>query len=193
HPNTNVLTVGCHLEVEVDQGSGLGNLPMDTVGGEVGGTAGGVKVEITDLTEEVVLVGVPLVLSTTVGIRVEHADSVKVGSHDEGWAVVGITNQLTEVVHDDGSGDQVLSGGEVNDGGGESGGSAVVTTAGTRRNGGVDASSVIRDTISSAAEIHNITEDLVVTGAGIEGWGSVSNGAYPHLISLDVPTSDLLI
>ncbi|CAG7729677.1 unnamed protein product, partial [Allacma fusca] len=25
HPNTNVLTVGCHLEVEVDQGSGLGN------------------------------------------------------------------------------------------------------------------------------------------------------------------------
>lgn len=74
--------------------------------------------EVANLTEKVVLIGVPVGTSVSVWVGVNDSHAGEGSSGLENRQVGSITNELRVVVLDDWLGDDIGSRGEVNDGGG---------------------------------------------------------------------------
>jgi len=185
-PDTLGGTPDVHFKVNVDEGSGLSDLPMNTGRLKSIISKSEVNHEVTDLTEEVVLVDVPLAIAFAgVGIRVENSHTGEGGGSHEDGSVIGISDQLREVVHDNGGGNEVASGWEVNNGGLNGGRTAVVSASAAGGNGSVDTGRVVLDSVSSTAKVHNISVHLVVGGILVEGHVSVSNVGNPQIIGLE--------
>lgn len=97
-------SVGAHVEDNVLEGSSLSDLPVDT------GTCSnrhsrGVDDEVADLTEEVVLVRIPVYASISIRIAVNQSNASKACSSLDGWDRDGITNELGIVKLDKGRAD----------------------------------------------------------------------------------------
>lgn len=110
--------------MDVGHGGCLSHLPVE--GGRLLGRGlANVDVEVADLAVKVGLLNVPLVagLVGNVDVALDGAQADKVLAGDDGRDVVGVAHELRVVHGVDGSGNQVLSGREVDeralDGGGE--------------------------------------------------------------------------
>ncbi|KAI6772738.1 hypothetical protein HG530_003696 [Fusarium avenaceum] len=155
-----------HLEDDVLERSGLGNLPVDTGSRTLGHTSK-VNLEVTDLAEEVVLVGVPVGTVGVVGIGIDDSHTLEVGRRLENGKLTEITNHVGVVVGENRLGDNVGTRREVNNSRGNSGRVAALAATVAIRKGGVDGRSVVRAAITLGAVILDVTEDLVVASTAI--------------------------
>lgn len=123
-----VAAIGSHVENDVLETGGLGNLPVDTGTGS-GGHRGQVDDEVADLAEEVVLVGEPVDASVSVRVCVNdgHADEASGGL--QGWWLGEISDHLRVVVLGQWLADHVGSGGEVDETWGDSRGVTALAAA----------------------------------------------------------------
>lgn len=151
HEDTNLL-VGVsaaldHLEADVLQAGGLGNLPVDA-GSLALVETGQIDDNIADATEEVVLVGVPVAAVVLVGIGVNDSDTLeRRGSLDDGH-VEGISHDLGIVVLDDRLGDDISARREVDKSRSSRGRVTALSTAASRGYGHIDSGRVIRAPIT---------------------------------------------
>ena len=164
HEDTLLLVggrLGVHVELDVLERSGLGNLPVNT-GTSIAHTSK-IDLEVSDLTEEVVLVGPPVVASVIIRIRVDDTNTLETSVGLDGGDGVEVTNEVSVVVRNDGSGNKVSSGREVDDGRG--GGLGVTTLSATRAisDGAVDSSGIVGGTVTFGTVVGDVTEDLVVS------------------------------
>lgn len=163
HEDTELLGSGAgnHVEDNVLEGGGLGSLPVDTStrGLRHGGQ---VDLEVADLTEEVVLVGEPVVAVGIVWVRVDDSHALEAGSSLEGRWVHGIANELGVVVLDDRLADEVGTRREVDNGGGDSGRVASLTAAASGGDGVVDGISRVPRTSWVGTKVSDdVTVELV--------------------------------
>ncbi|CAG9937310.1 unnamed protein product [Clonostachys rosea f. rosea IK726] len=161
-----------HEELDVLERGGLGNLPVDTSTRGLG-LGGDVDLEVANLSEEVVLVGEPVVTGVGVGVGVDDSHALEVGTGLEGGDIRKITNQVGVVVGNDGLGDNVGTRGEVDESGsGGAGVAAQTASVVASSDGSVDGNSVIRGTITLGTVVFDVTEDGVVATTGAEGNGA---------------------
>ncbi|CAG9998128.1 unnamed protein product [Clonostachys byssicola] len=161
-----------HEELDVLERGGLGNLPVDTSTRGLG-LGGDVNLEVANLSEEVVLVGEPVVTGVGVRVCVNDSHALEVGTGLEGGDIREITNHVSVVVGNDGLGDNVGTRGEVDESGsGGAGVAAKTASVVASSDGSVDGISVIRGTITLGTEVFDVTEDGVVTATGAEGNGA---------------------
>lgn len=132
-----------HLEADVLQAGGLGNLPVDA-GSLALVETGQVDNEVADATEEVVLVGVPVAAVVLVGVGVNDSDSLeRRGGLNDGH-VEGISHDLGIVVLDDRLGDDIGARREVDKSRSSCGRVTALSTAASRGDGHVDSGRVVR-------------------------------------------------
>ncbi|CAH0048977.1 unnamed protein product [Clonostachys solani] len=158
-----------HEELDVLERGGLGNLPVNTSLG----LGSDIDLEVANLSEEVVLVGEPVVTGISIRVRVDDSHALEVGTGLEGRDIREVTNQVGVVVGNDGLGDNVGTRGEVDESG--SGGARVAAQTASvvaSSDGSVDGNSVIRGTITLGTVVFDVTEDGVVATAGAEGNGA---------------------
>ena len=101
--------------------------------------------KVADLTEEVVLVGIPLCTATSwnIWIGVKHGKALKVGGSLDDREIVRIANKLCVVVLNDRPANKVGTRREVDNGWFDGRGIAALATSRARGDGGVDCSSVV--------------------------------------------------
>ncbi|CAI6089739.1 unnamed protein product [Clonostachys chloroleuca] len=158
-----------HEELDVLERGGLGNLPVDTSLG----LGGDVDLEVANLSEEVVLVGEPVVTGVSVRVGVDDSHALEVGTGLEGGDIRKITNQVGVVVGNDGLGDNVGTRGEVDESGsGGAGVAAQTASVVASSDSSVDGNSVIRGTITLGTVVFDVAEDGVVATTGAEGNGA---------------------
>ncbi len=124
HENAELLVVVAafdHLEADVLQTSSLSDLPMDP-GTCRSRKACQVNDEVSDLTEEVVLVGVPICPGIGIRVGVNNCDAYKIGSSFEDGQADGISDELRVVQLNNRLADNVGTGRKVDDGWGDGGG-----------------------------------------------------------------------
>lgn len=135
-----------HLEKKVLQCTGLTNLSVNTSWCQglsilVGSSGHRLEVEdeIANLSKELVLGNVPIdTRAGDIGVDIHEGNSSKgLASLDDG-PVIGITDELCEVVLDDGSADLVGTGWEVNQSWANGSASAVLATSVTIHDGSID-------------------------------------------------------
>lgn len=101
-----------HVEDDVLEARSLGDLPVDS-------SASGrrhssqINDEVPNLTEEVVLIGVPIGTSILIWIRVNDGDSLEACCALDGWWRAGVTDKLGVIELDDWFADEVVAGWEV--------------------------------------------------------------------------------
>lgn len=172
HEDTQLLvrgtTVLTHVEDNIVQTGGLGDLPVDA-GTLVEWHVLDVDDKVANLAEEVVLVGPPVAAVILVGISVNHGHAFKVGGGLESRRVDGITDHLGVVVGNDRLADAVGAGREVHKTGSRGLRGAAETTAVLVADGPVDGLGIIGGAIALGTVVLNIAEDLVVGRVGVEG------------------------
>lgn len=163
--------VGVHVEDNVLKTSGLSNLPVDT-SASLGTQVGDVNDEVANLTEKVVLVGVPVGTVILVRVRVDDSHADKAGSGLEGGNINGITNKLSVISLHNGLADHVSTGREVDEG--RLGSLRVTAETATRAVGDsrVDGIGVISRSVTLGTIVHHVAEDLV--GAVVSKDGSLA-------------------
>jgi hypothetical protein len=97
-------SVGAHVEDNVLKRSSLSNLPMDTSASSDRHSRG-VDDEVADLTEEIVLVRIPVDTSISIRITIDQSNASKASSSLDSWYRNGITNELGIVKLDKGCAD----------------------------------------------------------------------------------------
>ena len=154
-----VITLS-HDEIDVLKRCSLCNLPMDARS-----SCGLSKVhdKVADLSEEVVLVDVPVGAAILVWIAVEDCHALEVRGRLDGRLRDSVTNQLSVVVHDDWLADPICARGEVDHGREDRGGVAEISTAIATRDGEVDGIGVVSHAVTFGSElgICDIAENLV--------------------------------
>lgn len=98
----------------------LSDLPVDT-STRACGHGGQINDKVADLAVEVVLVGVPVGSPTRVGIRVNDCYALEGRICFEDWKIGGISDELSVVVLDDRSLDEICSRGKEDDRRGDGG------------------------------------------------------------------------
>ena len=147
---------------------------------------GHVDDEVSNLAEEVVLVGIEV---DTRAVRVRNAWNVWVGI-DQGnalesrrplddWEVDSITNNLSVVWHNDGLGDDVGTGRKVDDGRLGSRRVASLTAAAISKHGLVDGGGVVGRAIALGTKIHDIAEDTIVVSVVRRDCALTSDLSHP--------------
>lgn len=160
-------TISAHVEDNILQTGSLCNLPVNTsTVSEWHGRE--INVEVSDLTEEVVLVGEPVDSTIFIWVGIDDSHASEVGSGLEGWNVESITDHVGVVVLLQRSADHVRPWWEVDEGRCDSRRVATLSTAVAGSNGAVDGSSVVAGAIALGAEILDVAIDLVV-------WVTISN------------------
>ena len=134
---------------------------VDTGTGALGHTSQ-VDLEVANLAEEVVLVGVPVGTVVVVRVDIDDSHTFEVGGGLQDGEVADITNHVGVVVGKKGLGDNVGTGREVNKSGSNSLRITTLAAAVAVREGRVDGFGVIRASITLGAVILDIAEDLVV-------------------------------
>lgn len=188
HEDTLLLVVVAlvldHVELDVLERGSLGNLPVNTSASSLR-LSSEVNLEVANLAEEVVLVGVPVVASVVVGVGVDDGNAGKVGSRLDGRNVDSITNKLSVVVLDDGLGNKVGTRGEVDKSRRGSTGVTALATATTVSDGAVDSIGIISSAVTSGAVILYVAEDLEVVAAVSNGTLALNVGEPPARVSAD--------
>ena len=156
-----------HLENNVLQTGGLRNLPVDTSGGLC---SRDVDNKVTDLTVEVVLVGVPVgsIATWDIGVGIDQAHTFEVGSGLQDRHVQWVTDELGVVVLNDGLADDVGTGREVDESGGSGCGVAALTTTVAVSDNLVNDFGIVSNTIALGSQLLDVTEDLVGLWVGVE-------------------------
>lgn len=167
-----------HLEDNVLKRGGLGNLPVDTGAGALGHTSE-VDLEVANLAEEVVLVGVPVGAVVVVGIDVDDSHTLKVGSGLEDGEIVHITNHVSVVVRKDGLGDDIGTGRKVNKSGSDGSRVTALAAATAIREGGVDSRGVIGASITLGTVVLDVAENLVISGIAVGNGTLTLDGGHP--------------
>lgn len=166
-----------HVELDVLEGSSLGDLPVDTGTNSLGHTSQ-INLEVANLTEEVVLVGEPID-TVVVGVRVNDGHALKVGSSLESRERGDITDELSVVVGNNGLGDDIGTRGEVDKSRSDGGGIATLSTSVALADGGIDGSGIVGASIALCTVVLDVAEDLVASGI-TESYSSLTlNGAEP--------------
>lgn len=165
HKDTKLLvsasTISAHIEDNILQTGSLRNLPVNTsTVGEWHGRE--VNIKVSDLTEEVVLVGKPVDSTIFIWVGIDDSHASEVGSGLECWNVESITDHVGVVVLLQWSADHVRSWWEVDEGWCDSRRVATLSTAVTGSNGAIDGSSVVAGAIALGAVILDVAIDLVV-------------------------------
>jgi hypothetical protein len=91
-----VATISSHVENNVLQTSCLCNLPMNT-SADIHRHCGSINDEVSNLTEKVILIGIPIGAPSSVWIRVDQSDTLEVGGSLDGWNGDSITHKLRVV------------------------------------------------------------------------------------------------
>lgn len=167
-----------HLEDNVLERSSLGDLPVDT-GTRSLGHAGEVDLEVSDLAEKVVLVGVPVVALVVVGVAVDDGHAGKVGGGLENGKGLDIADHVGVVVGEDGLGDDVGAGREVNKSRADGARVAAETAAVAIREGGVDGLGIVSSAITLGTVVLDVSEDLVIGRATVGDGTLTLNGCEP--------------
>lgn len=171
HKDTKLLvgapTISAHVEDDILQTGSLRNLPVNssTVGEW---HASKINVEVSDLTEKVVLVGKPIDSTILIWVGINDSHASEVGSGLDGWNVESITDHVGVVVLLQWSADHVRSWWKVNQSRGDSRRVATLSAAVAGSNGAIDGGSVVAGAIALGAEILDIAVNLVV-------WVTISN------------------
>lgn len=136
-----------HLKANVLQAGSLSNLPVDTGSGALRHSRE-IDNEVANRAEEVVLVGVPVGTVIVVRVGVDNSNTLESRSGLQSGNIERITNHLGVVVLDDGLGDNIGTGWEVNQSRSNSGRVAVFSTAVARRDSLVNGIGVISGAIT---------------------------------------------
>ena len=104
--------------------------------------------EVPNLTEEVVLVGVPVVAVVVIHVGIDDCDTLKRRCRLQHWRSDSITNKLRVIVLYDRSADDIGARRKVNESGNDSGRIASLPTSVARGYSVVDRSSVVRRTVT---------------------------------------------
>lgn len=142
-----VTSTSNHLEANVLQTGGLGNLPVNTRP-RVRGQGGQVDDEVTNLPEEIVLIGVPILSPLVIWIRIDDRNPHKGRSGLERGKGLGITHKLGKVELNDGSTDQIRAGWEIDQSGGYGGRVTTSAASWTLGDGPINGIGVIINTVS---------------------------------------------
>jgi len=159
---------GGHTEDDVQKRSGLCYLPVDTGGGlgRVGGC--GINDKVSDLSVEVVLVGVPVATGVSVRVGINNSHSSKVWQSRDRWWIDCVTNKLGHIILDDRARHSISSLREVDQSGPDGGRVTSLTTSSKCGDSSVDGGSVIGDTVSLSSKALYVTVYLVCAGVLVE-------------------------
>lgn len=173
---------GRHLELNVGERRSLRGRPVDAsqtvICIRAEWRSGHINNKVGNLTPENVGGSPSEVTSVLVRITINDPTSSKVAAGLDDGPAAGVTDDLGVVVVDNGAGDEVRAGGEIDQS--RSGGGTVTfrATAVAGADGGVDGVGIIIDTIAHGAEILDAAEDTVV-GDGVGSETAVSNVFKP--------------
>lgn len=185
------LIFGSEEKFEVGEGSGLGDLPMDT-GLSSGSRLSEIEDEISDLSEKVVLVLESLALIGIVRVRLDHVEG-QTGLGFQSGPVGGISDQLSEVRHVNSASERVNSGREINQSG-LSGGTVAIGIASTSgADGHLDGGRVVGDSVSAGTVVFDVSEHGVRGGVSVINGGSVALRGEPPLGSSGTGSEGLTI
>ena len=149
---------------------------------------GHVDDQVADLSPEDIGCTVAQVAGVLVRVGLDQADvsalGGKVGRRSDGRQAVRVSNHLSIVIVDDGGRDQVCARGEVNHrrGGGRRRARARSASVASG-DGGVDGGGVVGHTITFGTEIHDITENLVAAGSGVESCNTLMFDVFHPVIA----------
>lgn len=154
---------------------------MDASGFGGGRDAGQVDDKVADLTPEDVCGTVGQRTTGLVGSAINDTQAGKVWGGLEDGQVVGVADNVCGIVADDGGGDEVGAGREVDNGVcGARGGAGAWGAAVAVLDGPVDGGRVVDDAIADGAVVLDVAEDLVGGRARVEGRdATLGNGLVP--------------
>lgn len=167
-----------HVEDDILQRGGLSDLPVNASALSQGNLSQ-IEDEVTDLAIKVVLVCVPVGASVCVRVRIDEGNALEARCTTNCGRRDGIPNQLSEVVLDDGRGDHVCAGREIDKSGSGSGRVTAETTARARRDGRVDCGSVVGRAVTFCSKVHDIAEDLIARAAAVRNCTAVLDAGKP--------------
>jgi hypothetical protein len=153
---------------------------MNTSGTRSSGNESSIHDKISNLSVEIVLVGVPVVSSVRIRIGIDHGHSRESWSCKNSWKLECVSNELSEIILNDWGANQVSSSREEHESGLDCGRITSLSTSSISSDGCIDCCSIVGLSISFGSKIFDVSVYLVSLRIVVEsGYSIVSDSSHP--------------